>query len=80
MEALEEVIREGHEFGALSSTDSALGFYEHRGWQRWRGPTSALTPGGLVPDDREPVFVLPSNATLDTSGELTCDWRDGDLW
>jgi aminoglycoside 2'-N-acetyltransferase I len=35
-------------------------------------------------DDDGAVYVLPGAATLDPSldvtGELTCDWRDGDVW
>ena len=26
------------------------------------------------------IFVLPVAVALDVSGELTCDWRDGDVW
>lgn len=28
----------------------------------------------------ETVFVLPVNVSLDPCGDLTCDWRDGDVW
>ena len=46
------------------------------------GPTSALTPAGVVrtEDDDGSVFVLPVSSSLDLSAELTCDWREGDLW
>ena len=56
--------------------------YESRGWQRWRGRLSALTPSGVVrtPDDEGWLFVMPAAAIVDLDGELTCDWRDGDLW
>ena len=52
------------------------------GWRRWQGPTSALTPGGIVrtPEDDGGVYVLPAGARLDIGAELTCDWRDGDTW
>ena len=82
MDALEEVIRGAYDLGALGSTDEAVAFYEARGWQRWRGPLSALTPAGTVrtPDEEGWVFVLPGAAALDLDGELTCDWRDGDVW
>ena len=58
------------------------GFYAARGWQPWQGPTSALTPEGVVrtPEDDDGVYVLPVAAPLDLAGELTCDWRDGDVW
>jgi aminoglycoside 2'-N-acetyltransferase I len=82
MDALERVIRGGHELGALSATEEALGFYERRGWERWQGPSSSLTPTGIIrtPDDDGAIFVLPVTAPLDMSSDLTCDWREGDVW
>jgi aminoglycoside 2'-N-acetyltransferase I len=82
MEALERVVRGAYELGALGTTDAAADFYADRGWERWRGPTSALTPTGIERTEQEDgsVYVLPVAVTLDLSGELTCDWRDGDVW
>jgi aminoglycoside 2'-N-acetyltransferase I len=82
MEALERVVRGAYLLGALSATDEAASLYAARGWQRWLGPTSALTPTGVerTPDDDGGVYVLPVTARLDLSAELTCDWRDGDVW
>lgn len=82
MAAVEDVIRRAYDLGALGATDEAIPFYAARGWQRWQGPTSALTPAGVVrtADADGAVYVLPGTAPLDRSGELTCDWRDGDLW
>jgi aminoglycoside 2'-N-acetyltransferase I len=82
MVELERVVRGGYDLGALGASDEALAFYSHLGWQPWRGPLSALTPAGIVPtpDEAGSVFVLPVAAPLDLSGELTCDWRDGDCW
>lgn len=82
MAALERVVRGAYDLGALGSTDEALGFYAARGWRRWLGPTSALTPAGVVrtEEDDGGVHVLPVTAGLDLTGELVCDWRDGDLW
>ena len=82
MEALERVIRAAYDLGALGATDEAVSLYEARGWRPWRGPTSALTPAGVVPTDEEAgsVYVLEASVPLDRSGELTCDWRDGDVW
>ena len=44
MQALEHIIEKAYDIGALGATDEAVSLYEHRGWVRWRGPTSALTP------------------------------------
>ena len=81
MAALEE-LAPGYDLLALGATDDGVLLYETRGWQRWRGRLSALTPSGVVPtpDDEGWLFVLPGAAPLDLDGELTCDWRDGDVW
>jgi aminoglycoside 2'-N-acetyltransferase I len=82
MDALERVLRGAYELGALGSTDAAVRLYTAHGWRRWEGPTSALTPGGVVrtEDADGAVYVLPLSVPLDLNGELVCDWRDGDVW
>jgi aminoglycoside 2'-N-acetyltransferase I len=83
MEALERVVREAYDVGALGATDEAKLFYAGRGWRLWGGPLSALTPDGMVPtpDEQGAVYVLPvEGVPLDLSGTLVCDWRDGDVW
>jgi aminoglycoside 2'-N-acetyltransferase I len=82
MGALEELVLGAYDLGALSASDDGAALYTARGWQRWRGPTSVLTPTGPVrtPDDDGAVFVLPGAVTLDLDGSLSCDWRDGDAW
>lgn len=82
MDALERVIRGAYELGALSATSEAVPFYSGRSWRQWEGPTSALTPDGIVRTEGEDdaLFVLPVKADLDLDGEVTCDWRDGDVW
>jgi len=82
MEALERVVRRAYDLGALSATSEAAGFYAARGWRPWPGPTCALTPAGVVRTEDEDggVYVLEVAFPLDLSGELTCDWRDGDVW
>jgi aminoglycoside 2'-N-acetyltransferase I len=82
MSALERVLRGAYDLGALGATDDAVRLYEARGWKRWRGPTSALTPDGILrtQDDDGSVYVLQIATPLDLDGELTCDWRDGDVW
>ncbi|MEP7201311.1 MAG: GNAT family N-acetyltransferase [Ilumatobacteraceae bacterium] len=82
MEALERIIENAYDIGALGATDEAVNMYEHRGWIRWRGATSALTPTGVVPtpDEDGCIYVLPLGSALTIAGELTCDWREGDAW
>ena len=82
MTALERFIHGAYELGALGSSDMAYDFYAARGWQLWRGRCSALTPDGIrpTPEEEGGIFVLPCEAPLDLDGELTCDWRDGDVW
>ena len=82
MAPLERAIDAAYDLGALGSSDIALPFYASRGWQPWRGTLSALTPRGVVPtpDELGGIFVRPVAAPLDLDGELTCDWRDGEVW
>ena len=82
MTVLEGVIDAAYDIGALGATDEAVSLYEHRGWVKWRGPTSALTPAGVVrtPDADDCIYVLPAGHSLDIDSELTCDWREGDVW
>jgi len=84
MQALERFIRGGYDLGVLGASDQAARFYAHRGWRPWQGPTFALTPRGILrtPDDDDCIFVLPADepVALDLTGELICDWRDGDCW
>jgi len=82
MDALERVVRGAYELGALGATDQAAAFYAARGWRLWQGPSSALTPRGIISTRAEDggIYVLPLTVPVDLSGELTCDWRDGDLW
>ena len=41
-----------------------------------------LSPTGVTrtPHEDKTVFVLPIAAEVDVTAELTCDWRDGDVW
>jgi aminoglycoside 2'-N-acetyltransferase I len=82
MHALEGVVRGAYRLGALSTTEQAAAFYTGRGWTLWQGPSSALTPTGITrtEDDDGGIYVLPVAVPLDRTGELTCDWRDGDVW
>lgn len=63
-------------------TRFSASFYAARGWEQWLGPTSALTPTGILRTEEEDggIYVLPAVLPLNLSGELICDWRDGDVW
>ena len=83
MEPLERIIRSAYHLGALGSTEAATGFYAHRGWRRWQGETWALTPAGRVrtADDDGGIYVLETpGVPLDLEADLTCGWREGDVW
>ena len=82
MDVSERIIRGAYEVGALGSTDAGAAFYAARGWLRWLGPCSALTPEGIAatPEEEGSIYVLPVTDQLDVSRELTCDWREGDAW
>lgn len=86
MDALEQVLRGAYQIGALSASEEGRPMYTARGWLAWQGPTSVLQPAGVArtPGDDRSLFVLPidlpDGIELDTTAELTCDWRDGDVW
>jgi len=81
MAPLERVIRGAYDLGALASSEMAIPFYAARGWRLWQGPTWVLTPDGVTrtEDDDGGVYVLPVTG-VDVTKDLTCDWRDGDVW
>lgn len=82
LDACEQVIRGAYQLGGISSAEFSRRVYTSRGWLPWRGPTSVLAQAGKTrtPDADGTVFVLPVELELDTTAELTCDWRDGDVW
>jgi aminoglycoside 2'-N-acetyltransferase I len=82
LDGVEQVVRGAYQLGALSSSARARRLYAARGWLPWRGPTSVLAPTGPIrtPDDDGTIFVLPVGISLDTSADLMCDWRAGDVW
>ena len=82
MTALGDVIRRAYDVGALGATDEAVPLYTGLGWRHWEGATYALTPDGVrrTAEDDGGVYVLPVTPGLDLRGDLTCDWRDGDVW
>ena len=82
LDGVEQVVRGAYQVGALSSSTRARGLYAARGWLPWGGPTSVLAPNGpaRTPDDDGTIYVLPVGISLDTSADLMCDWRAGDVW
>jgi aminoglycoside 2'-N-acetyltransferase I len=84
MGAIERVIVNAYDLGALGATDAAVPFYVGRGWRRWRGPSWALTPDGVVrtADEDGAIYVLAldGGAELALDGPLMADWREGDVW
>ena len=72
----------GDDLGALGASDEAAAFYAARGWQLWRGRSCAFTPDGVrrTPDEDGCIYVFPGSARLDLDADLTCDWREGDVW
>jgi aminoglycoside 2'-N-acetyltransferase I len=82
MAALERVVRSAYQLGALGASPDGSRLYASRGWQLWRGPSSAMTPDGIrrTAETDGIIYVLPVSVPVDVSGQLTCDWRPGALW
>jgi aminoglycoside 2'-N-acetyltransferase I len=82
MAELERVIRSAYHLGALGASPDGSRLYAARGWQLWQGPSSALTPGGIVRTAHHDgaIYVLPVSERLDPTAELTCDYRPAALW
>jgi len=82
MSVLERVVRSGYQLGALGASEDGGRLYASRGWQLWRGPSSALTPDGIrrTADSDGAIYVLPVSVPVDLTGELVCDWRPGSVW
>ncbi|MFC6043288.1 GNAT family N-acetyltransferase [Nocardioides hankookensis] len=74
-----EALAPGYDLLGLCASQAGRPLYESRGWLRWRGPTSALTPDGVVATpDEDSIYVL--GGAFDLDAPITCDWREGDLW
>lgn len=82
MDAIEQVLRGAYQLGALSASEDGRHMYTARGWLPWQGKTSVLKPAGVsrTPDDDRSLFVLPISVEVDTTAEIICDWREGDVW
>lgn len=77
-----DVLRERHQLGALAT--GAFTFYEHLGWERWRGPSFVRIGDGLqrTAEDDDAIMVLRVDPTLvpDLAAPISCDHRPGDVW
>jgi aminoglycoside 2'-N-acetyltransferase I len=82
MTALAPVIRGAYAIGALAAAERAGRLYISLGWLRWRGATWVLSPDGVerTADEDGGVYVLPLGTEIDLTGDLVCDWREGDVW
>jgi aminoglycoside 2'-N-acetyltransferase I len=82
MSVLERVVKSAYQLGALGASVDGGRLYASRGWQLWQGPSSSLTPEGIrrTTDADGWIYVLPVSVPVDVSGEIVCDWRQGDLW
>jgi len=70
-----------YDLGALSPFSVA--YYEHLGWERWKGPLFIRTDEGLMhtPSDEDVMILrLPRTPELDLNASLSAEWRDGELW
>jgi aminoglycoside 2'-N-acetyltransferase I len=82
MSELERVIKAAYQLGALGTTDDGFPFYMARGWRQWKGRTYALTPAGIIrtAEEDEAILVLEASSAVDVTADLTCDFREGELW
>jgi len=84
MEAIDAMIDEGYELGALGTGSQR--FYQRLGWEIWQGPTwirerdghlqrSAYEDGGIM------VRRTPATPVdLDLSSPIAVDWRPREVW
>lgn len=75
-----EALAPGYDLLGLCSSDEGRVLYEARGWTLWRGPASALTPGGIRPTPEEDSIYVLTGGEVDPAGPIVCDWREGDVW
>jgi aminoglycoside 2'-N-acetyltransferase I len=82
MDELERLLRGAYELGALGASEMGAALYASRGWTRWEGETWALTPRGRIrtADEDDDLYVYEVSVKLDPTQDLTCDWREGNVW
>lgn len=75
-----EALGPGYDLLGLCSSDDGRHLYESRGWSRWSGAASALTPDGVrATPDEDTIYVL-TPGPIDLAGPICCDWREGEVW
>jgi aminoglycoside 2'-N-acetyltransferase I len=70
-----------HEIGCLQTDREA--FYEHLGWEAWRGPLGGRSDDGIIPTpDQRGVMVLrlPTTPPVDLDEMLTIECQPGRIW
>lgn len=78
MAALQDIIDERYELGALAATDDGAALYRALGWMPMRGFLGVRHPDGRVEaTDDNGVFV---RGDADPAAQLLCDHRPGDCW
>ncbi|MDE0374771.1 MAG: GNAT family N-acetyltransferase [bacterium] len=77
-------IADSYELGALHSVLPT--FYEHLGWERWRGPTFVRTSSGLMRTESDDGCIhiwrvaVTADLDLDVNDPISCEWRPGFVW
>ena len=80
MENIEKLIQD-YDIGALSPSETE--FYAKLGWEVWEGPLSFIDKLNNIqkcPDEEAMILLLPKSGAIDKTKELTCDWREGEVW
>ena len=84
MDALEQVLRGAYQLGALQLVGGGAAPVRARAAGcRGRARRRCSAPSGVDPDPgrrRRRSSCCRCDADLDTTAEITCDYRDGDVW
>jgi aminoglycoside 2'-N-acetyltransferase I len=82
MRAVGAFLEERYHLGALCTGTHA--FYEPLGWERWQGRTFVREEGERrrTAEEDGAIMVLRTSTSpvLDPRGDISCDWRPGDVW
>ncbi|MFI6940230.1 GNAT family N-acetyltransferase [Streptomyces sp. NPDC050418] len=74
-------VKNAYDIGAFGA--SKYGYYGRMGWERWPGRTFHLKDGKRAEscaNGGDVMYLLPDHSAIDPNGELTIDWREGDIW